>query len=174
MSSAEQCKGAREGCKKGGGGALCNFANRQFIHSKRAREIRTTRKGEGGRGGGEIQQQQKLSTLCNNLTHKNALKPPRRHQQSLLICQEGTGSFSFPLFPVEDKSKGETGCKNNFARFATSCNRTSCKHTGFPAFSPPKNTRCCLCLGRTPHSLATAGQPQPHSSSERDLSCIRH
>lgn len=45
-------KGRGEGCKKkGGGGALCNFANRQFIHSKRTSEIRTQHKGGGGEEG---------------------------------------------------------------------------------------------------------------------------
>lgn len=160
-------KGRGEGCKKGGGGALCNFANRQFIHSKRAGEIRTKHKGGWGeKGGGEIQHQQKLSSLCNNLTHKNTLKPRRSHQQSLLICQEGTGSFCPPFSSLRQEQR--RGCKDNFVHFATSCNQT-CKHASFPTLSPPQSARCCPYLGRTPHSLPTASQPQPHSSAETSV-----
>lgn len=35
--------------------------------------------------------------------------------------------------------------------------------------SPPASARCCPYLGRTPHSLPTASQPQPHSSAESSV-----
>lgn len=133
-----------------------------FTQTEPAKSAHNTR-GEGG--GGEIQQQQKLSTLCNNLTHKNALKPPRRHQQSLLICQDGTGSFSPPF-----------SCNNEVARTATP--HIVPLHAlkapaNTPARSPPAGA-LCLHLGRTPHSLTPRGQSATTPFLCRELRCIRH
>lgn len=160
-------RGEEKDAKKGAEGL---FATSQiassFTQSEPEKSAQNTRGGGGKRGGGEIQQQQKLSSLCNNLTHKNTLKPRRSHQQSLLICQEGTGSFSPPFSSLRQEQR--RGCKDNFVHFATSCNQTY-KHASFPAFSPPQSARCCPYLGRTPHSLPTTSQPQPHSSAETSV-----
>lgn len=133
------------------------------VHSLKASQ-RNPHTTQGGRGeGGEIQQQQKLSTLCNNLTHKNALKPPRRHQQSLPICQEGTGSFS-PLF-----SCNKRGCKDsNSAHCATSCTQTSRKHSSSPT------PGALLPLPRSDPPLTTHGHSTTAPFLCRELRCIRH
>lgn len=162
-----------EGCKKGGGGALCNFANRQFIHSNRASEIRTKHKGGGGRGGGEIQQQQKLSTLCNNLTHKNALKPPRRHQQSLLICQEGTGSFSPPFFQFKTRAT-ESLQRQQLCAF---CHFMQSNLLQTQQLSSPLTSGKCtllLPLPRPDPPLTSHDQSTTAPFLFRHLSCIRH
>lgn len=167
MSSAEQRK-ERGGCKKGGGGGSSQL-RKSPVHSLKASQRKIHTKHTGG-GGGEIQQQEKLSTLCNNLTYtrykkkkKEALKSPRRHQQSLVICQQGTEVSVPPFFQLKTRANGEAARATTWQILPLGALKASCKQHFSP--SPPRKMRAPL--PRPDPPLASHDQsPAPHSSSK--------